>query len=162
MPNVIHQSDVSVKEKIKIQLPKQYKVIILNDDYFRLCQKADSKSSDLYTIVLHELGHVVGLGHSEDESAIMYPQIGDLNELGQDDVDGMQALVATTLGYQQTGYVSALANKQEETNALGCGTVALNQNSSGGMGGPLSFALTLLAGFGLIKVARKSVKVFSV
>ncbi len=33
MPNVIHQSDVSVKEKIKIQLPKQYKVIILNDDY---------------------------------------------------------------------------------------------------------------------------------
>ncbi len=33
MSKVIEQNDVSVKEKIKIQLPKQYKVIILNDDY---------------------------------------------------------------------------------------------------------------------------------
>lgn len=33
MPNVIHQTDSTVKEKIKIQPPKQFKVIILNDDY---------------------------------------------------------------------------------------------------------------------------------
>lgn len=49
---------------------------------------------DLQTVGLHELGHVLGLGHSPDGGAIMFPQIGDgfRKLLGKDDVDGIRAL----------------------------------------------------------------------
>ncbi|KAL0342378.1 UNVERIFIED_CONTAM: Metalloendoproteinase 3-MMP [Sesamum calycinum] len=32
---------------------------------------------DLQTVGLHELGHVLGLGHTNDSGAVMYPYIGD-------------------------------------------------------------------------------------
>ncbi|KAL2242973.1 UNVERIFIED_CONTAM: Metalloendoproteinase 1 [Sesamum indicum] len=49
---------------------------------------------DLQTVGLHELGHVLGLGHSNDTGAVMYPYIGDglRKVLGQDDINGIKAL----------------------------------------------------------------------
>ncbi|KAL3850151.1 hypothetical protein ACJIZ3_012033 [Penstemon smallii] len=49
---------------------------------------------DLQTIGLHELGHVLGLGHSNDGGAVMFPTIGSgvRKDLGKDDIDGMKAL----------------------------------------------------------------------
>ncbi|KAK4395734.1 Metalloendoproteinase 1 [Sesamum angolense] len=49
---------------------------------------------DLQTVGLHELGHVLGLGHTNDSGAVMYPYIGDglRKVLGQDDIDGIKAL----------------------------------------------------------------------
>ncbi|KAK6144104.1 hypothetical protein DH2020_020924 [Rehmannia glutinosa] len=49
---------------------------------------------DLQTTGLHELGHVLGLGHSTDSGAIMYPIIGPglRKGLGQDDINGIRAL----------------------------------------------------------------------
>ncbi|KAL8055545.1 hypothetical protein ABFX02_04G063300 [Erythranthe guttata] len=49
---------------------------------------------DVQSVGLHELGHVLGLGHSADINAVMWPtfQTKQRKGLGQDDIDGIKAL----------------------------------------------------------------------
>ena len=48
---------------------------------------------DLESVLLHENGHVAGLGHSSDVSAVMYAYYGGLRrQLHQDDIDGISFL----------------------------------------------------------------------
>ncbi|KAL3627384.1 hypothetical protein CASFOL_028747 [Castilleja foliolosa] len=58
---------------------------------------------DLETVATHEIGHILGMGHSSDEHAVMYPIINPRTrrvELGLDDVKGVQALYGLKLGYR--------------------------------------------------------------
>jgi hypothetical protein len=48
---------------------------------------------DAQTVYLHENGHVAGLGHSSDPSAVMYPSYQTARcALAQDDMTGLAAL----------------------------------------------------------------------
>jgi peptidoglycan hydrolase-like protein with peptidoglycan-binding domain len=47
---------------------------------------------DLVTVALHELGHILGLGHSSDTSAVMYAFYPQPNILQQDDINGIRSL----------------------------------------------------------------------
>ncbi|XP_022133603.1 metalloendoproteinase 1-like [Momordica charantia] len=51
---------------------------------------------DVETVALHELGHILGLGHSKIEAAIMWPFLdpGATKGLNADDIDGIHALYA--------------------------------------------------------------------
>src|SRR5712691_1494792 len=49
-------------------------------------------SIDLYSVSLHELGHALGLGHSDLPSAVMYPYYKMSTKLSADDIAGIQAL----------------------------------------------------------------------
>lgn len=47
----------------------------------------------LYNVALHEIGHLLGLDHSQDQNAIMYAYYGEgRNDLRADDIAGIQSL----------------------------------------------------------------------
>lgn len=47
---------------------------------------------DLFTVALHEAGHALGLGHSDQPGAVMYPYYRQAYGLTLDDIDGIQEL----------------------------------------------------------------------
>lgn len=52
---------------------------------------------DFRRVALHELGHAIGLGHESTNSAIMAPNIGNLDRLQADDIAGAEALYDGTI-----------------------------------------------------------------
>ena len=106
----------------------------------------------LLTTLTHELGHTMGLDHSDHMEAIMAPTL-QMNFQGVqiDDVRGMRQAYQETQNRQVTGFVSPLAYEdEEETNAMSCATVAPVASTSS------SFA-SLGAGL-LIAFVRKLLK----
>ncbi|KAL8055541.1 hypothetical protein ABFS82_04G062600 [Erythranthe guttata] len=55
---------------------------------------AEAGSFYLGTVALHELGHILGLAHSQDEKSIMYAYIGEgeNKDLTQDDIHGIKSI----------------------------------------------------------------------
>jgi len=47
---------------------------------------------DLFSVVLHETGHALGLGHSDQPGAVMYPYYHLASGLTADDIAGIQSL----------------------------------------------------------------------
>lgn len=61
---------------------------------------------DLESVAVHEIGHLLGLGHSSIEEAIMYPTISSNTrkvELAGDDIEGIQSLYGSNPSYNGSG-----------------------------------------------------------
>ncbi|GAA3487127.1 matrixin family metalloprotease [Streptomyces cremeus] len=57
-----------------------------------LPQASGSRGQDLYQSALHELGHSIGLGHSDDPRSVMQADVTGRHFLGRDDVRAVRAL----------------------------------------------------------------------
>lgn len=67
----------------------------LNGEDYAFAVDGSSTAYDVQQVMTHEIGHMLGLDHSEKEAAVMYskskPGQRDKLELHQDDVDGLTA-----------------------------------------------------------------------
>ncbi|XP_073145273.1 metalloendoproteinase 2-MMP [Henckelia pumila] len=75
---------------------------------------------DLESVAVHEIGHLLGLGHSSVEEAIMYPSIPSgvrKVELANDDITGIQVLYGSNPNFNGSGPV--LTPRQERDSNSG-------------------------------------------
>lgn len=55
-------------------------------DYLEYANKSESR-----TLLLHELGHALGLGHSNDKQSVMFPIVTSTTKLSAGDIAGIRA-----------------------------------------------------------------------
>lgn len=92
-------------------------------------------------VIAHELGHAIGLGHSEERAALMYyAVVPTRNRLGQDDIDGVTYLYPVQL----------------DLYGMGCFLNSVDLQG-GDSQGPGPMLLTLLIGFlAALSLGRRS------
>lgn len=78
-PN-ISESDIIIRETAEF------------DVYNGRLRRSGNQELDFRRVVLHELGHVIGLDHEPDKPAIMAPSLGDLYSLQADDIAAVEEL----------------------------------------------------------------------
>lgn len=90
-------------------------VLILNADSSSILQTYSDDAIE--SVIAHEIGHAIGIGHSEFEHSLMYFSVSGKYQkwLGQDDID------AVTYLYPNEGSVLGLFGS--------CGTIALIDNN---------------------------------
>ena len=92
---------------------------------------------DMFTVALHEAGHALGLGHSEDSSAVMAPfYAGPIPGLSPDDIEGIQAIYAARSNQQ-----SFLVHNDGDT-VLDVTSIDLNEAGSWISWQPASFSVS--------------------
>ena len=104
--------------------------IHFNDSYSWTTQGEDPGGSGcsgefyLEAVVRHEIGHLLGIGHSGVGSAVMYPSVSSCNDkpLGQDDVDARDAI------YNCNPCSSTCINNVTECNEV-CDGTSLNSQT---------------------------------
>jgi hypothetical protein len=88
---------------------------------------------DVFSIALHELGHALGLAHSDDPNAVMYPYYRIWTGLQADDK------AAILLLYAAKGAVAPptpLADRKRASVCDHCTSIPLSGTVTGGSGGP--------------------------
>ncbi|EXB82659.1 Metalloendoproteinase 1 [Morus notabilis] len=81
-------------------------------------KSSTSSAIDLESVAVHEIGHLLGLGHSSVEEAIMYPTISAKTrkvELASDDIQGIQELYGANSNYTTPPSSSSPNSHQENT-----------------------------------------------
>lgn len=86
--------------------------------YYSWANSAQVGKYDVWSVILHEMGHVCGLAHSNYSSAVMYKSVASNTEkrsLSNDDLNGIASLYSTSYAASHTiGEDSASFNKDSE------------------------------------------------
>nr|KYP37190.1 Metalloendoproteinase 1 [Cajanus cajan] len=98
---------------------------------------------DLESVAVHEIGHLLGLGHSSVEEAVMFPTISSRRKkvvLAEDDITGIQFLYGSNPNYNGSSATSS--PERDSSDAARCLTRA---RSSFGLLTLLTFAFSFFA-----------------
>lgn len=91
---------------------------------------------DLYSVALHELGHALGLGHSDNPNAVMYPYYRKVAALSGDDITAIQSIYAggsaTTPTTPVTTALTVAVTAPQQALATQSATVSLTGTTAGG------------------------------
>lgn len=139
-----------------------------NPDGFRFSttRTVDPGSADLPTIMTHELGHFLGLAHSDNDRAVMWPEAGlgePRRDLTADDSAGICEVYPTASAPALPGRVcrgvpyGGLATQEGGTKVVGEGCAVRPPHLSGRVsGGSLrGVALAALAGLAALAQGRR-------
>lgn len=101
-------------------------VILINDTSTSFRNLSES---DKISVIAHEIGHAIGLGHAEDknnEALMYYRTVDQRKKLSQDDMDGVSYLYPIKM--DACGLFDGIAS-----------TIDTDSNSGGGSSGPSPF-----------------------
>ncbi|KAJ4830934.1 hypothetical protein Tsubulata_019822 [Turnera subulata] len=93
---------------------------------------------DLESVAVHEIGHLLGLGHSSVEEAIMFPTLSSRTKkviLASDDIEGVQQLYGSNPNYSGSSSTPSPP------------TAGQRETSGAPLGGDSTLGLTLLSMF---------------
>ncbi len=85
---------------------------------------------DLYSVLLHELGHALGIGHTDDPNSVMYPYYQKASGLKAPDIDSILQIYASPASSAPTPLVLSILNPVEGTK-LSATTVNVSGSASG-------------------------------
>jgi hypothetical protein len=107
-----------------------YGTLLLNAEAGKAARVQTLTSQQLEIVIAHELGHLLGLGHSSDETSLMHHAYTQKNHmrLSQDDIDGITYLYARV--------------EPDEDKVFGCSSVQASGSSGGTTG--VQYAMLIL------------------
>ena len=114
------------------ELTMDYAVLVLNSESGKSARISNLNSTVLRVVIAHEIGHVLGLGHTKDIANLMYFDASERAKLSlsQDDMDGIAYL------YPRTELAS--------NGLYGCGTVQRSGGTDGRGPGARAIAEVLI------------------
>jgi len=92
--------------------------IILNGEFSGM---KNNQNEILYRVILHELGHSIGLNHSNLPEAIMAPYLTTSEHLHEDDIEGAKALYEKFQNRIATGVALTDEQASQSSAAIGPG-----------------------------------------
>ena len=107
---------------------------------------------DVFSVALHELGHALGLGHSDNPNDVMYPYFKIVTTLAPGDIAAIQTLYAARS--EITGPLTLTVNPPPAT--TNASTISLTGAVTGGSGGAVVTWVTSTGASGTASVAGGS------
>jgi hypothetical protein len=87
---------------------------------------------DLYSVALHETGHALGLGHSDEPGAVMYPYYHQVTDLSAEDIGAIQSLYATQGSTTATPTAALSLSVSDPGSTTNSSTLNLSGSTAGG------------------------------